>query len=219
MQISGTLDPASQTFDADEVAVLSQDGFAAGGLVTYVNPATGPANTFDLYVRGVLPGTTGVQLGTIATVGLTGSENYSVYWMHNSFPHFAQTFFNRSGLVAGQDVFVGGTAANAANESDVTVSQITLRHWGYNGAIVPGSESAGGGTFKMLVNGFAGQVVPQTVTVYLGSHSGYRFGLAAFGDLLDNAQIRVVGLLVVNPSNGNTVLLAHHIDGLVLNNF
>ncbi len=216
VEISGTLDPASQTFDADEVAILSQNGFAAGGLVTYVNPATGPANSFDIYVRGVLPGTTGVQLGTLATVGLTGSENYSVYWMHNSFSNFTQSFFNRSGLVAGQDVVIGGSATNASNESDVTVNDIILRNWGYNGTIVPGSEKAGAGTFQMQVKGFAGQVIPQTITVYLGNHTDYRFGLAVFGDLLDNAQIRVVGLLIVNPSNGNTVLLARHIDGLIL---
>jgi hypothetical protein len=219
VQISGTLDPASQTFDADEVAILSQGGFAAGGLVTYVNPSTGPANSFDIYVRGVLPGTTGVQLGTLATVELTGSENYTVFRMHNSFSNFTQTFFNRSGLVAGQDVVVGGSAANASSESDVTVNDITLRPWGYNGTIVPGSENAGAGTFKMQVKGFAGQVIPQAITVYLGSNTDYRFGLAAFGDVLDGAQVRVVGLLIVNPSNGNTVLLARHIDGIVLTDF
>lgn len=216
VQVSGTLDPASQTFDADEVAVLSQSGFAAGGLVTYVNPSTGMANSFDMYVRGVLSGNTGVQLGTLAQVNLTGSENYSVYWLRNRYSNFSQTFFNRSGLVAGQDVVVGGTAANAANESDVTVNQITLRNWGYDGTIVAGSENSGAGTFKILVNGFAGSVIPSQITVYLGNNTDYRFGLAAFGSLLDNAQIRIVGLLVVNPSNGNTVLLARHIDGLVL---
>lgn len=216
VQVSGTLDPASQTFDADEVAILSSNGFAASGLVTYVNPSTGPANSFDFYVRGALPSTTGVQLGTLATVGLTGSENYTVYRMHNVFSSFTQTFFNRSGLVAGQDVVIGGSAANASNESDVTVNDITLRPWGYNGTIVAGSEDAGAGTFQLNVNGFAGQVIPNPITVYLGSNTDYRFGLSVFGDLLDNAQIRVVGLLIVDPSNGNTVLLARHIDGLIL---
>lgn len=216
IQVSGTMDRADKTFDADEVAIISQNGFYASGLVTYVNPATGPANTFDFYVRKVVPSTTGVQVGNLATVSLTGSEDYSIFRMHNAFSQFAQTYFNRSGLLAGQDVVVGGTAANAANAADVTVDHVLLRHWGYNGTIVAGSENAGAGTFQIQVNGFAGQVISSPITVYLGNNTDYRFGLAAFGDLLDNAQIRVVGLLIVNPSNGNTVLLARHIDGLVL---
>jgi hypothetical protein len=219
VHLSGTMDRADRTFDADEVAIISQNGFYASGLVTYVNPATGPASSFEFYVRGVVPSTTGVQPGNLATVDLTGSETYSIYRMHNSFSQFTQNFFSQSGLLAGQDVVVGGSAANAANASDVTVNQIMLRHWGYTGTIVPGSENAGAGTFKINVDGFAGVLIPQTVTVYLGNNTDYRFGLAVFGDLLDNATIRVVGLLVTNPSNGNTVLLARHIDGLVLTDF
>ena len=74
VQVSGQLDPADQTFDADEVAVLSDKGFYAAGQVTYVTPATGPATSFDLYVRGLLPTTTGLQLGQIAQVNLSGNE-------------------------------------------------------------------------------------------------------------------------------------------------
>ena len=226
IMVSGTLDRVDKTFDADEVAIISQNGFYSSGLMTYVNwvaaatqPGSRDTTYFDFYVRKVTPSTTGVQVGTIAQVDLSGNEMYSVYRMHNSFTQFTQTFFNNSGLVAGQDVIVGGTAANAANESEVTVNQVTLRHWGYNGTIVAGSEDAGAGTFQLQVNGFAGVVIPNPITVYLGSNTDYRYGLAAFGDLLDNASIRVVGLLIVNPSNGNTVLLARHIDGLDLADF
>ncbi len=42
VQISGSLDRADATIDADEVAILSQNGFYAAGQVTYVNPASGP---------------------------------------------------------------------------------------------------------------------------------------------------------------------------------
>jgi hypothetical protein len=222
--VSGTLDRVDHTFDANEVAIISQNGFYASGLITYLYPSTSnlvpsPPMGFDFYVRGVVPSTTGVQPGNLATVDLTGSETYSIFRMHNSFSQFPQNFFNQSGLLAGQDVVVGGSAANAANASDVTVNQIMLRHWGYTGTIVPGSENPGAGTFQIQVAGFAGVLIPQKVTVYLGNNTDYRFGLAAFGDLLDNATIRVVGLLIVDPSNGNTVLLARHIDGLVLTSF
>jgi hypothetical protein len=59
IQVSGFLDRADATIDADEVAILSQNGFYASGQVTYVNPSSGPASSFDLYVRGLLPTTTG----------------------------------------------------------------------------------------------------------------------------------------------------------------
>ena len=58
ISISGTLDRADATIDADDVAILSQDGFYADGQVTYVTPSSGSATSFDLYVRGLLPTTT-----------------------------------------------------------------------------------------------------------------------------------------------------------------
>ena len=92
VQISGQLDKANQTLDADEVAILSQDGFYAGGLVTSVQPATATAQeSFQLYVRGLLPTTTGLTLGQIATVDLSGSEKYFIYWMHNPLTNFFLT--------------------------------------------------------------------------------------------------------------------------------
>ena len=43
VQISGSLDRADATIDADEVAILSDNGFYAAGQVTYVTPSSGPA--------------------------------------------------------------------------------------------------------------------------------------------------------------------------------
>ncbi len=209
--VAGQLDRADQTLDADEIAILSQSGFYAGGQVTYVTPPTGTATSFDLYVRSVLPASTGVQLGDIATVNLTGSEKYSIYWMHNTFTDF---FFNSSELLAGQHVAIGGPATGAASESAVTVNHIALLNWGFNGSIVSGSQDSGKGSFQIQVNGFAGQLIPQTVTVYLGDRCDFRYGLGAFGDLTNGAKIRVVGLLLKDPTTGNPVLLARHVDGL-----
>jgi len=210
VQVSGQLDPADQTLDADEVAVLSDKGFYASGQITYVTPPTGAATSFDLYVRGLLPTNTGVQLGQIAQVNLTGSEIFSVYWMHNPFTQF---LFNSSGLVAGQHVAIGGPASGAANANAVTVNRVSLRNWGFNGTVVAGSQNTSNGTFQMTVNGFAGVLIPETVTVYLGAHSDFRYGLGKFGDLTDGAKVRVVGLLLKNPTSGQVVLLARHVDG------
>ncbi len=219
VQVSGQLDPADQTLDADEVAILTDTGFYATGQITYVNPpppATGAASSFDLYVRGLEPTNTGLTLGKLATVDLTGSEKYFIYWMHNPLTQF---LFNSSGLVAGQDVGIGGPATGAASASDVTVKRIHLRNWGFNGTIVANSQSSANGTFQMQVNGFAGVLIPETVTVYLGPDCDFRYGFGAFSDIANGANVRVVGLLLRNPTNGNVVLIARHIDGLNFTDF
>ncbi len=209
--LSGTLDRADATIDADDVAILSQQGFYAGGQITYVNPASGPASSFDLYVRGLLPTTTGLSLGQIATVDLSGNENFFIYWFHNPLTEFV---FNPSGLLPGQHVSVGGPATGAANAQDVSVKRVVLRDWGFNGTVVANSSNPGNGTFQMQINGFAGLLVPQTVTVYTADKTGFRDGLNGVGDLTNGQNVRVVGLLIKNPLDGSTVLLAHYVDDL-----
>ena len=209
--VSGELDKLDATIDADEVGIVSQDGFYAAGLVTYVTPPTGLANSFDLYVRGTLPSTTGVDPGQIAQVNLSGNEKYSIYWMHNPLTQF---LFSQSGLLAGQHVAVGGPASGAANGNAVTVKRVMLRHWGYNGTVVAGSENASNGTFQMTVNGFAGQLIPETVTVFVGGHCGFRSGFSEFSDISDGDKVRVVGLLLKAPTTGQAVLLARYLDDM-----
>jgi Domain of unknown function (DUF4382)/Domain of unknown function (DUF5666) len=211
VQISGSLDRADATIDADEVAILSQNGFYAAGLVTYVTPASGAASSFDLYVRGTLPATTGVTDGQIATIDLSGTELYSIYWMHGP---LAQFLFNSSGLLAGQHVAVGGPASGAANAQAVTVNRVTLRHWGYNGTVVPGSENAGTDSFQIQVNGFAGELIPEIVTVYVTNNTQFRDGFNGFSDITDNANVRVVGLLLKDPTSGQAVIVGHYVDDM-----
>ena len=138
MQVSGELDRADATIDADEVAILSQNGFFADGQVTYVTPASGAATSFDLYVRGLLPTTTGLSLGQIAQVDLTGQENFFIYRLHNTLSQF---LFNSSLLLPGQAVAIGGPASGATNSQAVSVKRVVLRHWGYNGTVVAGSST------------------------------------------------------------------------------
>jgi hypothetical protein len=209
VQVSGFLDRADATIDADEVAPLSDSGFYAAGLVTYVTPSSGAATSFDLYVRGTLPASTGVADGDIATVDLSGSEKYSIFWMHGP---LAQFLFNPSGLLAGQHVAVGGPASGAADGSAVTVKRVMLRDWGFNGTVVAGSENASNSTFQMQVNGFAGVLIPQTVTVYIADNCEFRDGWSGFSDVTDGAKVRVVGLLLRDPVSGNTVLVGHYVD-------
>ena len=211
VQISGILDRVDATIDADEVAILSQNGFYASGLVTYVTPATGTATSFDLYVRALLPTTTGLSLGQIGQVDLTGNENFFIYKWHNPLTQF---FFNSSQLLAGQDVAIGGPASGAANPNAVTTKRVVLRHWGYNGTVVPGSLNLANGTFQMQVNGFSGLLVPQTVTVYIANNTAFRYGLTAASAVPAQVNVRVVGLLLKDPVSGQPVLLAHYVDAL-----
>jgi hypothetical protein len=211
VEISGTIDRADSTIDADDVAILSQNGFYAIGQVTYVQPSTGPATSFDLYVRGLLPTTTGLSLGQIATVDLSGNEKFFIYWWHNPLTQF---LFNSSQMLPGQHVSVGGPASGAANAQAVTVNRVVLRHWGFNGTVVPNSVNTTNGTFQMQINGFAGLLVPQTVTVYTARPTVFRNGLTGVSDATGGENVRVVGLLLKDPASGSTVLLAHYVDEL-----
>ncbi|HEX3894382.1 MAG TPA: DUF4382 domain-containing protein [Terracidiphilus sp.] len=211
VQISGSLDRADATIDADEVGLISDTGFYAAGQVTYVTPASGAATSFDLYVRGTLPTGTGVTDGDIATVNLSGTEKFSIYWMHGP---LAQFLFNPSALLPGQHVAVGGPATGAANASSLTVKRVMLRDWGFNGTVVPGSESDGNGTFQMQVNGFAGVLIPQKVTVYIAGNCDFRDGFSGISSITDNANVRVVGLLLKDPTSGNPILVGHYVDDL-----
>ena len=141
------------------MAILSQDSFFAGGLITFVDPATGTASDFDLYARNVLPPGTGFQSGQISTINLTGNEKYSVYWWHNKFTNL---FFNSSLLVAGQHVSVGGPISNGA----VTVKRVVLRHEGHNGSVGRGQHGVGASTFQFNSLGLAGVLFNGPVTVY-----------------------------------------------------
>lgn len=207
VEVSGALDHADQTFDADTVAILSQNGFYARGQVTYVTPPTGAATSFDLYVRGLLPASTGLTLGQLAQVNLTGNENFFIYNWHNPLTTF---LFNSSALVAGQDVSIGGPASGAASASAVTVKRVVLRHWGFNG--VASNINAGQGTFTLQVSGFAGVLIPTPVTVYVTNKTAFRLGFSTLSDVNASDNVRVVGLLLKNPANGQLVLLAHYVD-------
>jgi hypothetical protein len=215
VELSGMLDRADATLDADDVAILSQDGFYAGGQVTYVTPPTTgtAAPSFDLYVRGLLPTTTGLTLGDIATVDLGNNPRFFIRWMHNP---LTELLFNSSSLMPGQHVSVGGPASGAASASDVTVKRVVLRDWGFNGTVTATSTavSATGvnAAFQMKINGFAGVLVPQTVTVYILPDSSWRNGLSSMSDLTVGQDLRVVGLLL--NINGHPVLVGHYVDKL-----
>jgi len=207
VEIAGTLDRTSGAILGDTVAIVSQNSFFAGGLVTFVDPATNMANDFDLYVRSVLPSGTGFQSGQISTIDLTGNENYFIYWWHNKFSNF---LFNSSLLVPGQHVSVGGPFSNGA----VTVKRVVLRHEGHSGSWVVGSTDTGASTFQFNSNGVAGVLFNGPITVYCTPFTKFKGGLTGLGSLTGTAAInlRVVGLVLKDPISGQPVFVAHSVE-------
>jgi hypothetical protein len=57
-------------------------------------------------------------------------------------------------------------------------------------------------------------LVPQTVTVYITNETTFRDGLTALSDVGASTNIRVVGLLLKDPTSGQPVLVGHYVDGL-----
>jgi hypothetical protein len=209
VEISGTLDRTPGAILADTVAILSQDSFFAGGLVTFVDPATNMANDFDLYVRSALPSGTGFQSGQISTIDLTGNEAYFVYWWHNRFTNF---LFNASLLVAGQHVSVGGPILSGT----VTVKRVVLRHEGHSGTWVVGSTDIGANTFQFNSNGVAGVLFNGPITVYCTPFTRFKGGFTGLGSLTGTAAInlRVVGLVLKDPISGQPVFVARGVEQL-----
>ena len=212
VQISGVLDRADSTIDADEVAILSQNGFYAGGTITDVQPSSGVASDFQMYVRGTLPASgDAVSDGDLATVDVASTDKFFIYWMRNRLTEF---LFNSSTLLAGQHVSVGGPLTGAQNLNGLSVKRVVLRGWGFNGTVVANSVSSGNGTFQMQVSGFAGLLIPQTVTVYTSSVTSFRDGLTGLGDVDTTTNVRVVGLLIKDPTSGDSVILARYVDDM-----
>jgi hypothetical protein len=214
VSISGTLDRTDGTFLADTVAILSQDKFYAGGLITYVDPPTGTAQDFDLYVRDVLPANTGFNSGQISTIDLTGNEKYFIYWMHNVFvnPRWSNIFFNSSLLVPGQHVSIGGPFSNGT----VTVKRVVLRHEGHTGTLVAGSANTGTSTFQFNSNGLAGVLFNGPVTVYVTPFTKFGGGMTSLQDLTNNPTnpLRVIGVVLKDPISGQPVFVARSVTEL-----
>lgn len=209
VKVSGGLGSTIQTINADDVTLLSAHGFYASGQVTYVEPASGKATSFDLYVRDVLPANTAVKLGTIAPVNLTGNEKFYISWMNNPMTQF---LFNSSAMVPGQAISIGGPVSGATNPA--TVNRVVLRHWGFVGTVLPNTLDSSTDSFQMQVNGFAGVLIPETITVYLTGETEFRDGFKSMADITENSTVRVVGLLLRDTTSGKVILLAHYADNM-----
>lgn len=205
VSVSGFLQRGSLRLRATEVIVVSRDRFAVGGLITYVQPTPGIADSIDVLVRSELPDLANAQIGQITTFGFDGNERFLVYSMRLPFAPF---LFNQASLVAGQRVVVGG-AINP--DSSLDARRVVLHPQGLFGGWIPGSTGAA--AFGMEVLGVAGRLFNGPVRVYVTNRTRF-VGLSSLGDLTgtDPIPLRVVGLVLQDDVTGRPVVIARVVE-------
>jgi hypothetical protein len=160
-----------------------------------------------------LPAGTGLTLGQIANINLTGSEKYFVYKLRTPLTNF---FFNSSLLVPGQHISIGGPLSGAGNSQSVTTHRVVLRHEGHLGQWVVGSTNTANNTFSFNSDGLAGVLFNGPITVYTTPAIQYLGGLSGLSDLSGSSaiSIRVVGLVLKNPATQQPVFVARSVEEL-----
>ncbi len=198
LAITGTLDPVSKNILASEVQVVSNNGFYFGGLFTWINPATGPATSADLYVRDELPAVTGIEPGDIATLPLNGTEIYKIG--HINLP-LTTLLFNNSALAAGQRVGVGGMY-NQGGSPELTVHRVVLRRQGQAGTLAGNVvvNNGNNGSFQLTDNWTAGVLLPAPLTVMTTNDTNFinLSGLSALQGAPTTTRLRVVGFVILD---------------------
>jgi hypothetical protein len=218
--ITGSLDPVSKNIVASEIQVVSNDGFYFGGLFTYINPATGPATTADVYVRDELPAVSGIEPGDIASLSLNGSEVYRIG--HINLP-ITTLLFNNSALAPGQRVGIGGTLNTSSGAPQLTVDRVVLRRQGQAGTLSGNVvvNSGNNGSFQLNDDWTAGILLPQPLTVLTTNDTNFinLSGLSALQGQ-SNTPLRVVGFIIVDPQMNPPapVMVARSVEELTSSN-
>ncbi|HEV2490888.1 MAG TPA: DUF5666 domain-containing protein [Candidatus Acidoferrales bacterium] len=217
VEVSGKLDPVTRGIKADEVEVLSQDGFFAGGLTTFVSPASpAPATQIQVYVRAELPNlSTTAPIGQIDSFALNGSEKYYIADFRN--PLTALLFSNTT-LAPGQRVGIGGVITTSGGSSSLTVHRVVLGRQGQQGMWVVGStqvQSGNAGSFQLNDNFLAGVLLPQPVTVITTNFTNF-VNLAGLSALTGSGPIhlRVVGFVLMDQQTNQPVIMARRVEQL-----
>lgn len=217
VEVSGKLDPVTHSIKADEVEVVSTGGFFAGGLATFVSPASpAPATQLQLYVRAELPDLSpAAPIGQIDSFVLNGSENYFIADFRNP---LSSLLFSNTTLAPGQRISVGGAMSASGGTTTLTVHRVVLGRQGQQGLWVPGStqvQSGNAGTFALNDNFLAGVLLPQPVTVVTTNFTNF-VNLAGLSALTGAGPIRlrVVGFVLMNQQTNQPVIVARRVEQL-----
>lgn len=213
VSVSGTIDPATHDIDADEVLVVSTDGFFADGLNTFVSPTPGPATSLQVFVRSELPDGAGIPLGEISTFGLNGSEIYRIGFINLP---ITSLLFNQSSLTPGQRVAIGGALDTSTNPPGLAVHRVILQRQGQEGSWVSGStqvSSGNAGSFQLTDNRLAGVLLPSPLTVMTTNATLFinTTGLSALTGT-NPIDLRVVGHVLIDPATTQPVFVARSVE-------
>lgn len=212
--LTGQLDPVTHAIDASEVDVVSDDDFYFSGLLTSVNPPSGPATEADLYVRDELPAVNGISPGDIATLDLNGSEKYRIG--HIKLP-LTTLLFNNSAMAAGQRVAIGGDISTNNGTSTLIPHRVVLRRQGQAGTLAGNVviQNGNNGSFQLNDNSTAGILLPQPLTVMTTDATNF-LNLSGLSALQGQTGIslRVVGFVLINPATSQPVFIAGAVEEL-----
>lgn len=205
MEVAGTVQ-ADGTVLASRVQVITRDRGFVAGIVLGTTPATGAADSVTLLVREEIPAVPGVDVGKPATLAISNSTVFDIYRM--DLP-VESLLFNRSQLVKGQRVSVGGTF-NSANPPTLDTRRVVLHRQGLEGTVVANSlnvTSGNNGSFMLNANGMFGYLFGAPIEVRTTGNTRFKnlSGLSDAGS--QTGPIVVVGLLLKDNS-GNPVLVA-----------
>jgi hypothetical protein len=194
---------------ADAVESYTTDREFLGGIVLSVTPSSGQANSLTLLVRDQIPVVTGISVGNTANVAIDSTTVFDIY--HLDIP-ISSLLFNRSMLVLGQTVGVGGTVDNSTTPPMLDARRIVLHRQGIDGHAVQGSINLNQGTFQLQNDGFWGYLLGAPLNVLTTPRTNY-FNVSGLGAITPAMQLRVVGLLLRDGS-GNPVLVAKRVENL-----
>jgi hypothetical protein len=188
---------------ADAVESYTTDREFLGGIVLSVTPSSGQANSLTLLVRDQIPVVPGISAGNTANVAIDSNTVFDIYHLEIPISAF---LFNRSMLVLGQAVGVGGTVDNSGNSPTLDARRIVLHRQGLDGHAVPNSINVNQGTIQLQNNGFWGYVLGAPLNVQTTRFTRF-INVGGLSAITPAMQLRVTGLLLRDPS-GNPVLVA-----------
>lgn len=207
MEVSGAVQ-ADGSLLATDVEAITRDRAFLEGIVLNAQPPTGPADSLTILVRDEVPVLSGIDVGKPATLNIDSSTVFGIYRMRLPVEAY---LFNRSQLVIGQRVSIGGAIDTTTTPASFDTRRVVLHRQGLEGTYVASSlqvTSGNTGSFQLNVNGLHGYLFGAPIKVLTTGATRFRniANLSAVANT--TGPIYAVGLLLKDPATGNPVLVA-----------
>jgi hypothetical protein len=128
--------------------------------------------------------------------------------------------FNRASLMPGQRISTGGQLIVATNPPTLDVRRVTLHRQGVAGDWIVGSTNiinGNNGTFRLDARGLTGILFGTSAKVATSDRTRFINLPNGLADLsgASSLPIRVVGLVLQDPANGQPIIIAWAVEKLV----